>query len=205
MSERIFFNNVNYFGDFKKLRRKGDYCTLMNLLLKGLVNFDGSVDETVALSTNVNKGELWFYIWYLWKHNHQNIDLLRSMSTDKDIHQASAESFVLSVKSKYNSNVKDYLVNSNPSFNGVKKEELISFINRWVFEMYEDKLVLPELTELFRKLELRLAQKEMKLKRGIVATNSKISDAIDKLEKNTGIKVSVVTGSSQLNSRFGAI
>jgi hypothetical protein len=73
-------------------------CTVINMLLNGALNFDGSIDLTKV--QNIPKTDLWIYIFYLWKKNKENIEVFGRMSDPDDIETPSELAFVNVVKSE---------------------------------------------------------------------------------------------------------
>lgn len=190
---KVNFSNISYFGSKFNQKRRARSCTLMNLLLKGLINFDGTIDSSVALSDKIVLSDLWFYIWYLWKYNKNDIEVFQRMTSDTDPNAANADKFVMAVKSdRYMmSNGTNEILLSVNATNGwhVKKEELIAFINR-IFMNYQSRIKLPELETLFVKLEVKLLEKERKL------TNS-LSQVEKKVDAGNGITISIITDGSR--------
>lgn len=60
------YKNYLYFGTFTK-RPKNMDSIVVNLLFNNVVNLDGTVNELNI--GNCKKGELWAYIYYIWKQN----------------------------------------------------------------------------------------------------------------------------------------
>lgn len=178
----ISFNNAKYFGyEFAKLRRNME-CSLIQLLLRGLINFDGSIDVS-AFTSDVTISHVWFYIYYLWRFNHRHVEEFRNMSynTNVQIDKPSPEKFLIEVKAHYDSSIREYVVRNPDGESGlfVTRAELATFVNNILRD--NTNVRIPGLEQLFIKMEIKLEEKMNKLSRAIGKADVDIADKIDSL------------------------
>lgn len=183
--QRISFANPQIFGRGYLAYRRNLRCTIMNMIMKGVLNYDGSVDVTAF--DKVGKKELWVYIYYIWKTNYEKIQFFQQMCDPKYPARASAEQFVMTVR--------HYLRNQYPPIEAnvyIEKKELITFINKIILDYRPD---LPVLTLLFQRLEQSLNQKEIQLMRKISNVNNATAAATNAMKlRSHGALINTSTG-----------
>lgn len=152
-----------------------------------MINFDGTLDHSVVLSDDIVISDIWFYIWYLWKNNKNEINEFKKMTSPIDSNAAYAEHFLFVVKARFDKDINEYLVSADlaPSQMHTSKQELFAFVD-YIFKTYQNNVQLPELKILFTKLEMKLIQKEKNLITGLNQVSKKIN-------AGNGITVSFVT------------
>lgn len=192
MSSVMTFRKENIYTSKFKAYKRAREPTLLKLLLQGLINFDGTVDMN-ELNNGFTKDDLWFYTWYLWKYNHESIPEFRNMSSLKNTATPSSDNFVLAVKGRQDTTLNEYLLQVTGD---VTKEDIAVFINEQ-FRKYKEKMQIPDLSNLFKKLEARLLQKEKRLIDGIKNVNAKVNAAMNQISQPRDIVVKVLTGNAQ--------
>ena len=169
--------------------------------MKGVLNYDGSIDVTAF--DRVGKKELWVYIYYIWKTNYEKIMFFQQMSDPRYPARASAEQFVTTVR--------QYLRGLYPPIETniyIEKKELVTFINKMILDY---KPELPVLTLLFQRLEQSLNQKEIQLLRKITNVNNATLAATNAMRlRSHGALINTSTGlqtpigiAANRNSRSG--
>lgn len=196
MSSVLTFKKENIYTSKFKAYKRAREPTLLKLLLQGLINFDGTVD-TKELNNGFTKDDLWFYTWYLWKYNHETIPEFRNMSSLKNKDAPSSDNFILAVKGRQDTTLNEYLIQVTGE---VTKEDIANFINDQ-FRKYKEKIQIPDLSTLFKKLEARLLQKEKRLVDGIKNVNAKVNAAITQIAQPRDIVVKVLTGNVGKNAQ----
>lgn len=145
---------------------------IMNMILSGILNFDGTVD--LKYNKNSNKRDLWAYIYYIWIINVKNFTVLQQMSeTIRGVYIPRPRLFVKTVH--------DVLIQYGwqPSIY-LTSLDLLHFINM-LFHLTQGKLRVPKLTKLFVKLELMIDNKENGLHERINKVQKELENRHDEL------------------------
>jgi hypothetical protein len=161
----------------------------MNMVLKGVLNMDGTVDETYF--KKASKKELWIYVLYLWKMNVQNNTIFKNMGVltkvgvyDDKVYNPNASLFIQSVKDVING-VENLKRHVDPKYKPkavskyIKIEEMVVFINKILQDSRD--LRNPVLEHMYTKLVAIVQNKENALQKGISILEDKLQVAEEEL------------------------
>ncbi len=211
IKKEIKFSNVLYFGrgfdgliQVRSEMKKQIRCTLMNMLLKGVLNMDGTMD--IKYYQRSTKKEVWMYIFYLWRINLANFPLFRSMGVAKHFKSGNIDlvpNAELFVKAVLDTLRDKNMAISAPTFSVI---DLMEFVNIIV------KIPLMQITileVLQSKLISIVANKEEGLQKGISILDQRIDSARKELDgikftgvlqDNTSRSYSLTPGEIQINA-----
>lgn len=178
ISTEVRFKDAAIFGanfrpDVSKAKR-----SILDMLLNGVLEFDGTIiverkinavtSQVTRTNYLLDRRDLWTYIWYMWRTNHETVPVFRDML---DNHRPKANSpsparFIQVVKQTLNLSATASL----------SVTDLAQFINR-VVQSTEYPVKIYLLHELYRRLIRRLEQEETLLSRKLDKVNARINNA----------------------------
>lgn len=167
-------------------------CIMVNLLLNGVLNFDGTCD--LEYSVVPKKRELWAYIFYLWFINYSKLDIFFKMGIDDptDNHyKPDPARFVQTIRDTLSS----HGLLLDPYF--LHNKDLMQFINH-VFKVHQQDVQNPKLLVLFSKVEQMIMNKEDGLVKAVKTIQTQVEDAEKQLMPS--LHMNVVDGEKELAS-----
>ena len=181
-SNNISFSHTLYFGEgFANIKRSSMLnCVLTNLVMDGILNFDGTMDEdAVSLNPRIRKRDLWAYVYYLWKHNHKKHAVFARMTAQRrgKTTEASATGFVTSVRLELEG---IHAIDIQPF---LSKQNVAMFVNH-IVRINGDKLINPLLISMFDRMETMFKQKDLKLRQELTELNARVIE-LNRLVSNT--------------------
>jgi hypothetical protein len=87
---KVAFKNQDIFGANFQPAVDPCFCMVSKMLFHGKIEIDGTLD--ISKEVMFSKKELWSYIYYLYYHNHTNMEIFQKMK-DRKSGKASAEKF----------------------------------------------------------------------------------------------------------------
>ena len=137
--------NADVFDGMQFTHGEGERV-IARMITDNQIGVDGKLTRNLA---DIRPKQLWTYIYYLWMHNHEHIELFASMTSIVDSKKASAKPkawayfFVTTITNflkgrKWLSNKS--FPHNNPSKHFLVKEDLIGFLNM----LFGDNTIDPE-------------------------------------------------------------
>ena len=148
----VNFLDNKVFGKQFMAKRKNMECTLTKMILKGVINSDGTVDTTEGVLDKVGISDMWCYMYYLWQQN-RNGEMKSFKYLENNKQLPVAKQFINSVT------IFGYSTNA---MRLAQKRGIAYFINH-IFANYQEILNVPILAELVDKLVGRIINKEQAL------------------------------------------
>ena len=82
----VNFVDNDVFGNQFMSKRRNMECTLTSMILKGVINSDGTVDTTERVLEKVGISDMWCYMYYLWQQNRNgNLKSFKYLENDKGV------------------------------------------------------------------------------------------------------------------------
>ena len=146
----VNFQDYDVFGNQFMTKRRNMECTLTSMILKGVINSDGTVDTTEHDLFKVGISDMWCYMYYLWQQN-RNLKSFKYFENNKGI--PVANQFINSVvRFGYSQNATRL----------AQQKSIAYFIND-VFAHHQEMVNVPILSQLVDKLVGRIINKEQSL------------------------------------------
>lgn len=145
----VNFVDNDVFGNQFMSKRRNMECTLTSMILKGVINSDGTVDTTERVLEKVGISDMWCYMYYLWQQNRNgNLKSFKYLENDKGV--PVANQFTNSVGyARFATRLE-------------QKKSIAYFIND-IFANYQEMVNVPILSQLVDKLVGRIINKEQSL------------------------------------------
>lgn len=188
MKKKVAFRNNEVYGKQFRPGIKLVFPIVAKMLFDDKINVSGGINADK--SDNINKSELFNYVYYLWYYNKTNIYPFNEMSDEKN--HASGTLFYNSIK-KIVDNDYQYNVCRNTSVTQISISGLIYFINKIVNENI-DRIIIPIIDHLqiLLKDETQKSISSISIKTSSNTNNEKIYKAQllnDKNVNNGDIKI----------------